>query len=189
MPDLLAAADALVHSTGGVTCLEATAAGTPVVSYGLPVGHARLNTRAMADLDLLRLAGDTDELASRCGRASPKALVSCDLRRGVAFDVAREADGRCDRRGTRRARRASGGPERGLTSCSIHPGACCRGRSGAWPGGGAVQLLLLLGIGTWIMSTDEVSAVASMILHAEPLTHVKTDQREVGIIVHARRRE
>jgi processive 1,2-diacylglycerol beta-glucosyltransferase len=32
MPQLLAAADALVHSTGGVTCLEAKAAGTPVVS-------------------------------------------------------------------------------------------------------------------------------------------------------------
>ena len=62
MPELLAAADVLVHSTGGVTCLEARAAGTPVVSYGLPVGHARLNTRAMAELDLLRLANDTDEL-------------------------------------------------------------------------------------------------------------------------------
>src|SRR5271166_733528 len=62
MPEILAAADVLVHSTGGVTCLEAKAAGTPVVSYGLPVGHARLNTRAMAGLDLLRLANDTDEL-------------------------------------------------------------------------------------------------------------------------------
>jgi hypothetical protein len=42
--------------------LEAKATGTPVVSYGLPVGHARLNTRAMADLGLLRLANDTREL-------------------------------------------------------------------------------------------------------------------------------
>jgi processive 1,2-diacylglycerol beta-glucosyltransferase len=62
MPEILAAADALVHSTGGVTCLEAKATGTPVVSYGLPVGHARLNTRAMAALGLLRLANDTREL-------------------------------------------------------------------------------------------------------------------------------
>src|SRR5207245_11052037 len=62
MPELLAAADVLVHSTGGVTCLEAMAAGTPVVSYGLPVGHARVNTRAMAALELLRLAKDTSEL-------------------------------------------------------------------------------------------------------------------------------
>ena len=62
MPEILAAADTLVHSTGGVTCLEAKATGTPVVSYGLPVGHARLNTRAMADLGLLRLANDRREL-------------------------------------------------------------------------------------------------------------------------------
>src|SRR5213075_1759683 len=62
MPELLAAADVLVHSTGGVTCLEAMAAGTRVVSYGLPVGHARVNTRAMAALDLVRLAHDTSEL-------------------------------------------------------------------------------------------------------------------------------
>jgi processive 1,2-diacylglycerol beta-glucosyltransferase len=62
MPEILAAADTLVHSTGGVTCLEAKATGTPVVSYGLPVGHARLNTCAMADLGLLRLANDTREL-------------------------------------------------------------------------------------------------------------------------------
>ena len=68
MPDVLAAADVLVHSTGGVTCLEAMAAGTPVVSYGLPVGHARINTRAMAALDLLRLANDTDELREHVQR-------------------------------------------------------------------------------------------------------------------------
>src|SRR5208282_5247239 len=62
MPQLLAAADVLVHSTAGVTCLEAMAAGTPVVSYGLPVGHARVNTRAMAALELVRLANNTNEL-------------------------------------------------------------------------------------------------------------------------------
>ena len=62
MPALLAAADVLVHSTGGVTCLEAMARGCPVVSYGLPVGHAKINTQAMADLDLVRLANSTDEL-------------------------------------------------------------------------------------------------------------------------------
>src|ERR1019366_6677225 len=49
MSDLLAAADVLVPSTGGVTCLEAMARGCPVVSYGLAVGHARLNTRLMAE--------------------------------------------------------------------------------------------------------------------------------------------
>ena len=74
MPEILAAADVLVHSTGGVTCLEARAAGTPVVSYGLPVGHARLNTRAMAALDLLRLANDTERAAhARAGELRRRA--------------------------------------------------------------------------------------------------------------------
>ena len=36
MSDLLAAADVLVHSTGGVTCLEALARDCPVVAYGAP---------------------------------------------------------------------------------------------------------------------------------------------------------
>ena len=77
MPQLLAAADVLVHSTGGVTCLEAKAAGTPVVSYGLPVGHARLNTRAMADA---RPAAPGQQ-HRRAARARPG-----ELRRGRRHD-------------------------------------------------------------------------------------------------------
>lgn len=48
MPQLLAAADVLVHTTGGVTCLEALTAGCPLVAYGAPAGHAPLLARAMA---------------------------------------------------------------------------------------------------------------------------------------------
>ena len=48
MSDLLAAADVLVHSTGGVTCLEALARDCPVVAYGAPPGHAPLLAREMA---------------------------------------------------------------------------------------------------------------------------------------------
>jgi processive 1,2-diacylglycerol beta-glucosyltransferase len=200
MPDLLTAADALVHATGGVTCLEARATGTPVVSYGLPVGHARLNTRAMADLDLLRLAGDTEDLVDQV-RASFAERAPVHER---ALSIAQQ-------------HAAQGGP-----ALQVLPGVgdllpVMAPRPQAAPVGGdpagqrtavdivldpprrvlprpvwrvavatvAVQVLMLFGIGTWIMSTDEVSAVASMILHAEPLTHVKSDQRAVGIIVTA----
>ena len=38
--------------------LEAMARGCPVVSYGLPVGHAKLNTRLMAQHEFLLLAED-----------------------------------------------------------------------------------------------------------------------------------
>lgn len=176
MPDLLTAADALVHATGGVTCLEARATGTPVVSYGLPVGHARLNTRAMADLDLLRLAGDTADLveqvrASFAERApirerslaqiqsSPQAAkVTSELAGQLAaVDIVLDPP-----------RRVLPRPVWRVAMVTL-----------------SAQLLLLLCGGTWIMSTDEVSALASVILQAEPVTHVKTHQHAVGMIVRA----
>jgi processive 1,2-diacylglycerol beta-glucosyltransferase len=181
MPQLLAAADALVHSTGGVTCLEAKATGTPVVSYGLPVGHARLNTRAMAELELLRLANDTDE-----------------LREHVQASFAEERAARVDGREANSAaaeRRSAGttSPSR-AAGAAVHPeavdivlGAPRRVQPiPAWRlklTALAAQLVLLLGVGAWTMSTDEVSAFAEMILHVHPLVHVQTDQRDVGLIV------
>ena len=166
MPEILAAADVLVHSTGGVTCLEAKAAGTPVVSYGLPVGHARLNTRAMAGLDLLRLANDTDELrthvqASFASAAAPSNVGVEQQRSAVeepaAVDVVLQA------------------PRR------VRPIPRWRLRLVAF----ATQLALLIGAGAWMLSTDEVTAVAAKVLHVQELEHVQTKQPEVGLIVHA----
>ncbi len=160
MPELLAAADVLVHSTGGVTCLEAMAAGTPVVSYGLPVGHARVNTRAMAALDIVRLANDTNELREHV-RASFTALdapqAHAEERDLAAADVVLQASHR------------------------VRPIPRWRLRAVAL----ATQLVLLVGAGTWMMSTDEVTAVASKLLHVHPLKTVKTSQPDVGLIVRA----
>ena len=64
MSQLLAAADVLVHSTGGVTVLEALARGCPVVSYGDLPGHLRQTTRAMADLGVVSPAKTPVELES-----------------------------------------------------------------------------------------------------------------------------
>jgi UDP-N-acetylglucosamine:LPS N-acetylglucosamine transferase len=169
MPEILAAADVLVHSTGGVTCLEARAAGTPVVSYGLPVGHARLNTRAMAALDLLRLANDTDELRthveasfaaerSDAGGATPAADDSAQLAsQPSAVDVVLQAP-----------RRVRPIPRWRLRLVAL-----------------ATQLALLALVGSWMLSTDEVTAVADKLLHVHELVHVATAQPDVGVIVHA----
>jgi hypothetical protein len=62
MSDLLAAADVLVHSTGGVTCLEALARGCPIVAYGAPPGHAPLLASHMAALGLVNHARTPTEL-------------------------------------------------------------------------------------------------------------------------------
>lgn len=48
MPRLMAAADALVENAGGLTSLEALAAGLPVVTYNPIPGHGRENAAAMA---------------------------------------------------------------------------------------------------------------------------------------------
>jgi UDP-N-acetylglucosamine:LPS N-acetylglucosamine transferase len=163
MPELLAAADVLVHSTGGVTCLEAMAAGTPVVSYGLPVGHARINTRAMAALDLVRLANDTKELREHVQasfacepEAQQPALEDSGAENLAAADVVLQA-----------WRRVRPIPRWRLRAVAL-----------------ATQLVLLLGVGTWMMSTDDVTAIAGAVLRVHPLAKVKTDQPDVGLIVH-----
>ncbi len=164
MPDLLAAADVLVHSTGGVTCLEAKAAGTPVVSYGLPVGHARLNTRAMAALDLLLLANDTDELREH---------VQASFASGE--DVQAEA--------TQLSQRTQGptAVDAVLQAARrVRPIPAWQLRLAAF----ATWVALLFGVGSWMMSTDEVTAVASKLLHVHPLVHVNTSQPVVAVIVH-----
>jgi processive 1,2-diacylglycerol beta-glucosyltransferase len=164
MPELLAAADVLVHSTGGVTCLEAGAAGTPVVSYGLPVGHARLNTRAMAELGLLRLANNVSEL-----RAQVQASFSAATRAAVISNepaLPQRAPA---------AELVLDPPRR------VSPIPLWRLRLA----GAATSLVLFLGVGTWMMSTDEVAALAVRAFHMQPLARVDTSEPDVGLIVRA----
>jgi UDP-N-acetylglucosamine:LPS N-acetylglucosamine transferase len=162
MPELLAAADVLVHSTGGVTCLEAKAAGTPVVSYGLPVGHARLNTRAMASLQLLSLANDRREL-----REQVKASFA---RNGSASE---EPSG--PQEPTPAVELVLNTPRR------VRPIPIWRLRLAA----AMTQVVILFGVGAWVMSTDEVSALAGMALNVHALKHVRTAAPEVGVVVRA----
>jgi len=64
MPELVQAADVLVHSTGGVTSLEAVSAGCPLVAFGATAGHIRVHNAAMAGLGLLRVAHARADLES-----------------------------------------------------------------------------------------------------------------------------
>jgi UDP-N-acetylglucosamine:LPS N-acetylglucosamine transferase len=163
MPELLAAADVLVHSTGGVTCLEARAAGTPVVSYGLPVGHARLNTRAMASLRLLRLANDRHELRDHVTASFAGTVHADELQAAIdghGGDPSAAADVVLNT------------PQR------VHPIPLWRLRLAA----AATQVTLLLGVGSWVMSTDEVTALAAKVFGVHELKHVNTDQRAIGLI-------
>ncbi len=204
MADLLSASDALVHSTGGVTCLEAKATGTPVVSYGLPIGHARLNTQAMAELRLLRLAGDTDELIEHV-RAAFGERAPLRERAQAALSHLRDSAAALGRPGVPAGQ--WGEPAAGQWA-EPAAGQWAEPAAGQWaePAAGhmvlnaplrvrrlpawrltaatvGAQILLLLGVGTWVLSTDEVSALADMILHVHPLVQVQTDRPDVGLIV------
>ena len=69
MSDLLAAADALVHSTAGLTVLEAQIRGCPVISYGFAVGHIRANNTAYERFGLARVATSPESLRKALGTA------------------------------------------------------------------------------------------------------------------------
>jgi UDP-N-acetylglucosamine:LPS N-acetylglucosamine transferase len=62
MGDWLAAADVLVHSTAGLTVLEAQIRGTRVISYGWGAGHIRANNRAYRESGLADVASTPSEL-------------------------------------------------------------------------------------------------------------------------------
>src|SRR3954453_22549247 len=62
MAELMAAADVLVHSTAGLTVLEALMEGCRVISYGWGHGHVRVNNEAYRRFGLARVATDRAEL-------------------------------------------------------------------------------------------------------------------------------
>ncbi len=74
MCEWLAAADVLVHSTAGLTVLEAELCGTWAISYGWGHGHIRLNNAAYRATGLASVASSESELANalRVALAAPR---------------------------------------------------------------------------------------------------------------------
>ena len=70
MPTLMAAADALVQNAGGLTCMEAFAAGLPVVSFEPIAGHGKDNAEQMAAAGVATYASGEDELFPALDRAT-----------------------------------------------------------------------------------------------------------------------
>lgn len=64
MSDLLAAADAFVHTTIGTSCLEARLRGLSTICYGHFVGHIRDNAASLGDYGYAHLARSRGELSS-----------------------------------------------------------------------------------------------------------------------------
>jgi UDP-N-acetylglucosamine:LPS N-acetylglucosamine transferase len=92
MPDWLAAADVLVHSTGGLTALEALLRGCPVVSYGWGRGHIRKHNEAFLRFGLADVAATRAALQPAIKRAIANGRVEIDgfddLRSAASFVLA-----------------------------------------------------------------------------------------------------
>jgi processive 1,2-diacylglycerol beta-glucosyltransferase len=69
MADYMAAADALVHSTAGLTVLEAIMRGCAPISYGWGRAHIRVNNRAYVRHGLAQVAATPEELRAALERA------------------------------------------------------------------------------------------------------------------------
>jgi peptidoglycan/xylan/chitin deacetylase (PgdA/CDA1 family) len=68
MPTLMAAANVLVENAGGLSCMEAFAAGLPVVTYRPIAGHGRHNAEEMERAGLTVWAKTPAELCEALGR-------------------------------------------------------------------------------------------------------------------------
>ena len=62
MNELFAAADVLIHSTGGLTVLEAYMRGCRVISYGWGIAHIKANNHAFERFGIARVAATRSEL-------------------------------------------------------------------------------------------------------------------------------
>jgi processive 1,2-diacylglycerol beta-glucosyltransferase len=69
MPEWMAAADVLVHSTCGLTVLESTMRGCAAISFGWGRGHIRRNDAALRRFGLAAVVGSRGELGDAIERA------------------------------------------------------------------------------------------------------------------------
>jgi UDP-N-acetylglucosamine:LPS N-acetylglucosamine transferase len=79
----MAAANVLIHSTGGLTVLEAMMRGLPTISYGWGRGHIRLNNAAFRRFGLAEVVAERSELAPAIARALARGRTPTDLFEGL----------------------------------------------------------------------------------------------------------
>jgi processive 1,2-diacylglycerol beta-glucosyltransferase len=84
VPDLMTAADVLVHNAGGLSLTEALTAGLPAVTYRPIPGHGIANSQVLADAGLAPWPQDEAELA--------EAIRKQAVRRGDPSHVVRDPD-------------------------------------------------------------------------------------------------
>jgi UDP-glucose 4-epimerase len=159
MSDVLAASDALIHSTAGLTVLEAIIRGCPVISYGFGYGHVRASNRALERFGLARVVRRRRELApalqaALCERPEPDGRFA--LRPETAAMIM--SDGR-----------------------RVRPVPQWRMRTVR----ASMALATLFVVVSLALTTGAAYSVASHFTHIRPTTAVQTDRAQIGVIVDA----
>jgi processive 1,2-diacylglycerol beta-glucosyltransferase len=159
MDELLRAADVAVHSTGGVTSLEALSCGCPLIGYGSSIGHIRVHNRTMAALGLITLADTRAQLAHAL--------------RGHLADAP-----------ARRAPLLAGGADAAtaLLAMPVRVRPLPRWRVACGPFAVCLAAAAAVLVG---LSTDDAYSLAARPLDLRPTAHVATTQPDVALIVRA----
>jgi UDP-glucose 4-epimerase len=159
MGDVLAASDALVHSSAGLTVLEAIIRGCPVVSYGFGYGHVRASNFALERFGLAQVARDAHELGPALARAleqRPEPDPRFARRPSTASLIL------ADERRARQLPRWRMRTARALT--------------------GTAAAVALAG---WVLTTGASYSFVSHFVHMRPVTTVATARPEVGVLIDA----
>jgi hypothetical protein len=159
MGDVLAASDALIHSSAGLTVLEAIIRGCPVISYGFGYGHVRASNHALARFGLaqvVRSAGDLGPALERALASHPEPDPSFARRPATASLILSDE------------RRSEPLPAWRMRVVR-----------------GAVTGAAALAIAAWTLTTGASYSLVSHIAHIRPVTAVSTTRPEVGVLIEA----
>jgi hypothetical protein len=159
MGDVLAASDALIHSSAGLTVLEAIIRGCPVISYGFGYGHVRASNAALLRFGLAQVATSEKELLPALERA---------------LDSRPEPDGSFARRPSTASLILS--DERRARTLPRWRMRTARAVTGV-----AVSVAVAL----WALTTGASYSLVSHFVHMKPVTAVETSRQEVGVLVDA----
>jgi UDP-glucose 4-epimerase len=159
MGDVLAASDALIHSSAGLTVLEAIIRGCPVISYGFGYGHVRASNRALERFGLAQVVRSEPDLPAALERAlahRPDPDPSFARRPSTASLILSDE------------RRAPHLPAWRLRAVR-----------------GAVTAAATLAVAAWTLTTGASYSLVSHFVHMKPVTAVQTSRPEVGVLVEA----
>jgi UDP-glucose 4-epimerase len=159
MSDVLAASDALVHSSGGLTILEAIIRGCPVISYGFSYGHVRATEHALERFGLAQVAGHQGDIVPALLRAiveRPEPDNSFARQPSTASLILND--------------------ERRVRQLSIWRVRAARAFAGS---------AVIVALAGWTLTTGASYKLVSQFVHMRPVTAVSTTRPEVGVLIDA----